>query len=444
MFPAPSRVPRSGGSPLASGATIPLAFIGAGLLGSVAGTSWLALAPDVLALPHVHPVVIALAHVWLLGALLPICCGAVYQLLPVLANTAFTGARLAWTHLALHGAGAGLMIGGFSTGRMGWVALGGGAVTLGVFFFAANVARTLRAAPRLDPILATFGVATGWLLATVLAGLALALNLRFGGWSLDVLALLRVHAHLGVVGFFVTLLQGAMFRLVPMFTLAEVRDLRRIGLGLSLTPIGLLVLAPGLAWHQQALEVTGATLLLLSFVLSGIELRRVLGTRKKRHFEPGLQGFFAGLLFLLVAAGGGVGLGFHEGSLPAALAYGVVGVLGGLLLAVEGMLCKIVPFLVWMRVYGPRVGRQPTPVAAALGSPSAERAWVWLHATSVALLGLGTWREIPAVLTGGAVIFAVGQIALLTSLTKVAAHLWRPVVPLARAVKIPSPAPLSP
>ena len=37
------------------------------------------------------------------------------------------------------------------------------------------------------------------------------------------------------------------------------------------------------------------------------------------------------------------------------------------------MMLKIVPFLVWYRVYAPRAGRQPVPTLAQLSWPAAER-----------------------------------------------------------------------
>lgn len=424
-----SSAPRLSGSPLAAGATVPLTFIGVGMTAALVGTGWMVAAPTVLALPHLHPHVIALAHVWLLGALLTICFGAVYQLLPVLANTAFRGRTLAWMHLATHVAGVVTMIAAFIAGKMGFVALGGTAVSIGVGMFAVNVTRTLRAANRLDPILVAFGCATGWLILTVLAGVLLAANLHFGWWSMDVLALLRAHAHLGVAGFFVTLLQGAMFRLVPMFTLGTVQKLRGIGIALALSQLGLLVLTPALAFGARPATLVGAALLLMSFALSAFELRRVFGTRKKRILEPGIRGFFVGLALLCVAAAGGTILAAGSGDLRAALSYGVLAVLGGVLASVEGMLCKIVPFLVWMRVYGPRVGRQPTPVATTLGSVAFERGWVALHTVSVTLLAWGALTENHSLLIGGSLGFALAQLALLTSLATAVRHLWRPVTP---------------
>lgn len=428
--PAPdSRAPASAAfappSRLAAGATLPLAFIGAGALAAAAGTTWLALAPSLFALPHVHPSVVAFAHLWLLGALLTICCGAIYQLLPVLANVPFAGGRIAWVHLALHVGGVALMVPAFLHAAMGVVAAGGVCVAAGVGLLAVGVIRTLRAAARLDVVLVSFGCAVAWLGVTVAAGLFLAANLRFGWIGVDVLAVLRAHAHLGVVGFFVTLLQGAMFRLVPMFTLGEWRRPKPLGVALALSQSGLLVLAMGLGFSNTVAEAIGTALLAGSYALTAVELRRVWLTRRKRVTEPALRGFLAGLALLALTTVVGVALIGAEAGARAALAYGVVAVLGGVLLCVEGMLGKIVPFLVWMRVYGPRVGRAPVPKAAELGWARAERVWVWAHVIGVLLLAAGAAMGRDVLLDGGAWVFALGQLAIGASLARVARHLWR-------------------
>lgn len=429
---APSRAgqrPALPRSPIAAGATIPLTFIGTGVAVSLAGAVWLLVSPGLLLLPHIHPHVVAFAHVWLLGVLLTISFGAVYQLMPVIANTAFTGPRRAWAHLMLHTAGVALMVTAFLRGRMDWVAIGGTSVLFGLVLFGWSVLRTLRAANRIDAILVSFGCAAAWLIVTALAGLLLALNLRFAWWPIDVLALLRSHAHLGVVGFFLTLIQGAMFRLVPMFTLGVLKDTRQVRNALAMSQLGLLVLAPALAWQVRGLEIAGAALLLGSFVVTALELKRVLATRKKRVLEPGLRGFLSGLGFLAIATIFGTILLFTTQNLSAALAYGTIAVLGGVLMAVEGMLCKIVPFLVWMRVYGPQVGRRPVPQATTLGIARCEHAWLFLHAASVVLLGIGVAFEQSIVVGVGAVGFAIGHASLTASLCAAGKHCLAPTTP---------------
>src|SRR5688500_8237876 len=70
------------GSWLAAQGRLPLAFMGLGLAWMGAATAMLVMAPDVLALSHAAPAVVALAHAWVLGVFVSIATGAVRQIAP--------------------------------------------------------------------------------------------------------------------------------------------------------------------------------------------------------------------------------------------------------------------------------------------------------------------------------------------------------------------------
>ncbi|MBI4627033.1 MAG: hypothetical protein HY736_27895, partial [Verrucomicrobia bacterium] len=52
---------------LAAQGRLPLAFMGLGLAWFDVATAWLVIEPGLLALPHMHPHVVALSHAWVLG-----------------------------------------------------------------------------------------------------------------------------------------------------------------------------------------------------------------------------------------------------------------------------------------------------------------------------------------------------------------------------------------
>lgn len=424
--------PAMGGSWLAAQGRLPLAFMMLALAWLAAACVLLVVHPELLALPHMHPRVVALTHAWVLGFFVTVACGAVYQLAPVALGTTLANERYAWWHFGLHAVGVPGMVSAFWFWDMKLVGHFGTAVALGVLLFSVNVWRTVWRARRTGVVATSLVLSAGWILLTVTLGLVLAANRFWGFIALDPVALLRAHAHLGLVGFFLTLLQGVSFQLVPMFTLGQVHDWRLAKWGQWSVQAGLLVLAPGLAWHRSWVALAGAIIIACGMTCSAVGLVQALATRKKRQFDVGLSVFLAGGIFLCLATLAGVVLvapGTPWGSMPGgfgAMVYAIFALGLGLLPCIAGMLCKIVPFLTWMRAYGPLVGRATTPSAAALTHPRLERVAFALQIVALLPLLIGIWKLDAFLLRGGVWILAIGVAALLADLTAVMSHLWRP------------------
>lgn len=428
----------TGAVPLVAGGRLPLSFIGFGLIALVGAAACLAASPEILRLPHVHPHVAALAHAWLPGFLLSVCVGAVYQLCPVVLGTPLRlPLPLAWIHLGLHAAGVALLVAGFTRGDFPLVAIGGTLVAMGVTIFSTAVWRTFAASARRDAVAWSFPLAATWLAATVLAGVVLGLNRRFGFLPLSVVDLLHAHAHLGLAGFFVTLLQGATFQLVPMFTMAELKRPRFVTAGLLGGQGGLLGLIPALAVAHRGATIMGAAVLAGGIFCSGAALVATLRSRRRKVLEPGLKAFVTGAVVLGVAAFGGLGLALRTGPVGdhVSIGYGVAIVGGALSFMVLGMLCKIVPFLVWMQVYGPRAGRQPVPLANALGAKFFEQAWLGLHVAALGALLAGVALASAGATALGAALLLTAVLAFVANISRVLAHCIRPQ--LAAAVVAP-------
>lgn len=426
-------------SPLSSQGRLPLAFMGLGLAWLAAATAFLAAHAWILGLPNASPPAVALAHAWILGFFATVAFGAVYQLAPVALGTALWSPRRAWWHFGLHAVGAPGMVYAFWRWDMALLGHFGCAVALGAGLFADNVWRTVRRSRRGGPVAWSLALAAAWLLLTVLAGLVVAAN---GYWHFiggDPAALLRAHAHLGLIGFFATLLQGVAFQLVPMFTLGEVRDWRPAKAGLWLSQLGLLGLVPSLAWDSGPAAALFGSAVAAGFACSGWGLWRALAARRKRPLDPGVRAFARGMATLAAAGWIGVTLigtgsrGDLSAAGPGAMAYGVIAVAGVLLPCVAGMMCKIVPFLTWMRAYGPRVGRGPTPGAGSLAWPVAERWGLALQGAAAIPLAAGAWLASQPLLRAGAWMLALGTLLFLGNMAAVLRHLWRPAVPQAAA-----------
>lgn len=427
----PGSVQRTpGGSWLANQGRLPLAFMGLALAWLVAGTAMLVARPGLLALPHAHLHVVALTHAWLLGVFVTVACGAVYQLAPVALGTTLWSERYAWWHFGLHAVGVPGMVWTFWHWNLAQLGHFGLLVAIGAGLFSANIWRTVSRSQRTGLVASSLRLSALWLVLTVTFGLILAANRFWYFIPLDPLPLLRAHAHLGLAGFFVTLLQGVTFQLVPMFTLGEVRDWRLASRGFWISQAALAGLIPALLMGAAWAETGFGAAFIFGGGCSAVALRRALATRKKRSLDPGVIAFLGGGLVLLGAAGTGLALvwpgapwGSASGGLSA-MVYGVLVVLGGLLPCLSGMMGKIVPFLTWMRAYGPRVGRMPTPAASTLAAPWLERAGLGLQFVAVAPLLVGAWRVSEAWLAAGAWLLAAGVGFFVANQIWVLRHLW--------------------
>ena len=427
-----SGLPRLSPSWLAAQGRLPLAFMGLGLAWLTIGTLMIALQPSVLALPHAAPAVVALTHAWVLGFFVTIATGATYQIAPVALGTTLASERHGWWHFGLHAVAVPGMVYAFLRWDLTLLGHFGSALALGIFLFTANTWRTVRRSAQRDAVTWSLVLAAGWLALTVCAGLLVTANHLWQIWSVNPLALLRAHAHLGLIGFFLTLLQGVTFRLVPMFTLADVPDWRLVRTGLWLSQIGLFGLAPALAFNAGYVAALFGAAILAGLVVSGIAFKWTLATRKKRALDPGIKAFVRGAATLGLIALAGLALVWPTspwGSAPGgfgAMVYAVCLFAGGLLPLFTGMLCKIVPFLTWMRAYGPKVGRVPTPAAGALTKPRLE-SWAF-GAQTVALLPLvaGSWTQNGTWLVFGAGLLALSTGLFLADMLGVLKHLWVP------------------
>ena len=421
------------GAGLSAGPALPLAFIGGGLVALGVAIAWTAWEPELVRAPYPHPHLVALLHLWLPGFLVTVCLGAVYQLMPVILGARLAGPRAAWIHLGLHLSGVALLVDGLARARYLPAAGGGMLLVSGALLGLVIVVRTYIASARRDAVAACFPLAAGWLLATFTAGIILASNRHHPWIPVSVLSLLGAHAHLGLVGFFLTLLQGATFQLVPMFTLGESRRPRWVAAGLGLTQVGLLCLVFGLASDHRAPTTIGASLVCGGIGCSGRALLATLASRRRRRLEPALLAFLGGLGLLATAAVLGsasrlLGAGVWP-DLGAVSRYGILLVPGALAFAIMGMLLKIVPFLTWMRAYGPSVGRRPVPRATELSHRTLERAWITLQGGGLLLLVAGSFAACPSWLARGGPFMLLGAVVIyLINAARILRHLLRPSI----------------
>jgi hypothetical protein len=167
---------------------------------------------------YFHPKLLAITHTAALGWGTLIIFGACYQLLPVILEIELYSYKLCWLSLAFFLAGLPLLVTGFWQFDPGLsMQIGSVLLVTGITIFALNIWLTARAL-KVQNIHQDFIITSAlWLLATAILGVLMVFNFRFAFLPQDHLQFLKLHAHMGIGGWFLLLIIGVSSKLLPLF-----------------------------------------------------------------------------------------------------------------------------------------------------------------------------------------------------------------------------------
>lgn len=386
------------------------------LLAGGAGLLWVS--PDLAAGRYLAPRVAGVTHLFTLGWLTTTIFGALYQLLPVALGTPIRWARLGYASLVTFVPGVALFAVGVAFGATPLHHAGIALVATGILLTAANVGASLHRATQRDVTWWAIAAAIVALVSTLLLGVVLLHNVHTGFLAGARLSVLSIHLHVALVGWVLTMIVGIAQRLLPMFLLSHGVDARWARWALVLLVSGLTALVGGLALAHGALTWAGGALLAGGVVAFLVQARLFFAARVRRRVDAGMRFAATGLAFLAAAAALGLTtLALGPAAPRVAAAYGIAGLLGGVVLFVVGHFYKIVPFLAWIAQYHGRMGRERVPAVADLYSARAATVqWGLMTAGCIALTA-GTLAGHPHCTRAGAAMFAAGTVILATQMT---------------------------
>jgi cytochrome c/quinol oxidase subunit I len=414
--------PSTGGAP---SPTLPLSYLVTAVAAFVlACLAVPALAPE-LAGHYYHPRVTALAHTVTLGWITLSIMGASYQLIPIVLERRVWSERLARWQFWILVVGIAGMVPHFYISRWPGLLMAAGMVGVGVAMHLLNTALTLRSVERWTFTARFIAMAFAGLGMTVLFGLGLAADRLWKFLPGGFFPTLHAHVHLALLGFVVPMVIGVAARVYPMFLLAPEPS----GWPEWVQFWGLALGAPGVVaglLAAPALVAPGAIAVALAAAAHLTWVSRMARDRKRPALDWGLRFVLTGSAFLMAAGAVGLGLAFDLLSGPrAALAYAALALGGWVSLTIVGMTLKIIPFLVWYRIYSPQAGRAPVPTLAQLGWPAAEALAYALLSGGIAALAAALAVGDARLITAAGMILAAGALCFAAAVTRVLHHMAR-------------------
>ena len=333
-------------------------------------TIFLFIYSDAFTIHYFHPKALAITHTMAIGWATMLIIGASHQLVPVFIEGKLYSNKLAYTSFVLIAIGVPILVYGFYTFNMHAPAKWGGRfVVLGILAYLINIAMSIIKSKRENVHSIYVLTSTFWLLYTALLGLILVYNFHYTLMPHDSVHYLPLHAHAGIVGWFMLLVIGVASRLIPMFLISKYTHpklLWAIYILINSALIFYLVLFYFIP--NKALTLVSFTLILLGVVLFIIYCLKAYKQRLRKSIDEQMQISLLSiamillpmlLLFFIIA----FLLSVSEEKISLILAYGFVIFFGWLTSIILGMTFKTLPFITWNKVYHNRAafGKTPNP-----------------------------------------------------------------------------------
>jgi hypothetical protein len=334
--------------------TVPLRFfLTAPLFGVAAGLMLLVHGPEVL-MNRWMPLTLGVTHLLTLGFASMVMLGALQQMLPVVAGSPLSHPEPVsrWVH-RLFSLGVVVLVAGLSWLQSAWMLVAMVLLGLALSIFLLSAGRSLLRVPRMHDTARGMALAVTALLVTALLGLHMAatyVDHSTAGtrWLTD------IHAGWGFIGWMLLLVLAVGLQVVPLFQVTP--EYPRI-LARHLPPLVFILLA---AWALTAAASLPSWVTQLSAapLAAGVAWFAVttlyLQHRRKRRLPDVTVWFWrTGMGSLLLATGlWGVAQALPQWAQAPAypLVLGILMIVGFVLAVVNGMLYKIVPFLVWLHL----------------------------------------------------------------------------------------------
>ncbi len=378
---------------------------------------------------YFHPHILAITHTMALGWGTMIILGASHQLVPVLIEAKLYSNILAYISFILAAIGIPLLVYGFYIFDMGWPAQWGGCfVVLAILSYLINIAISM-AKSKNESIHAMFVfTATIWLFLTAILGLVQVYNFTELILPSGSLHYLTLHAHAGIIGWFLLLVMGVASRLIPMFLISKYSNGRLLRWIYALINSALLLfvvlfLYPGSEVLLFIPEITVFSAIGMFIYYCHCAYKQRIRKQVDEQVKLSLLSvsmLLLPVLLLIIVIVFLISSSVEKVNLI--LAYGFLIFFGWITAIILGMTFKTLPFIVWNKVYHHRSGLGKTPNPKDLFDSSIFKAMAIIYISGFIIFAAGILLSITILLKAGAVLLLLTAVLYNWNVLKVFMH----------------------
>ncbi len=355
----------------------------------------------------------ALSHLYLLGFVMMIIFGAMYQLIPVILEIPLFSKDFAYIQFYLFLSGLLIMIYSFADeSALVLLPYGSLLVLISMLIFTVNVFLTYKNIENWSITAKYIFVSNIFLFAGVIFGFLAALNLQYGFLEIDILKIVISHIFAVLGGYVMMTIMGVALVLIPMFSLAYGFSQKAIERGFYFITVGLLLFIYAVLTDLFWMEVGGFLSVIISFGLFAYQMQLIYRGRVRKQNDYWAKNMTASFIFFLLSIT--VFLLSYIFEWQRGVVFGgYLFFFGFLATIIVGHIYKILPFLVWYQRYSPLVGKQKVPMLHDMVVEKVADIQFWLTLAGIIISSIGVLGSIKILFTAGAVVMALSAFLVL-------------------------------
>lgn len=383
----------------------------------------------IVSLPEIHlhyfqPKLLGLTHLFVLGWGTMMIFGAANQLVPVIAETRLYSSIIPVINWILLTIGIPLLIWSFWVFQFTWITYTGASlIIIAIILHAFNIYKSISAG-KSNIITDILLMAHAWLFITGSIGLLLLINLISPLFPEEHLHYLKIHAPIGMAGWFLQLIIGVSARLVPMFILSRKENTKLLNITFYTLNAGLaLFLIEGMIFRSFYGRYIYLLLVIAGLAAYAAYIRGCYKSALRKQKDAGMRQTFIAIGFILLALvlffiviKMGVSVQPHITTV-----FGLAFFCGLVTIIIMGQTFKTLPFIIWMHI------TKPNSLPELMPKDLFHEQWVniqlWVYLPGLLLLLMGLACNLTIILHAGAILMLIAAIIYTVHLLYIAGKL---------------------
>lgn len=305
---------------------------------------------------YFQPKLLALTHLAVLGWCTMVIFGASNQLAPVIAEHKLHSHFIPQWVWVLKLSGMTMLVTSFWRFSFTWLSyLGGGLLLISFLLHAYNLFRTMKQSS--NNIISDFILtAHVWLILAATIGLMLLIHLRYPFLPEDHLHYLKLHASIGMAGWFLQLVVGVSARLIPMFLLSRTEEKKWLNVSFYTFNLALILFfLEGMVLKTTLGQPVYFLLVSVGLAAYTVYVRRCYISALRKQTDQGMKQTLLALGLLSVPFVLLLTLLLVRADMPVHFftAYVFAFFFGFISVIIMGQTFKTLPFIVWMHIQKP-------------------------------------------------------------------------------------------